>query len=118
MQSNNPFEAILDRLDRLQTTMDIMSVNAAIKKKQPEQALDSNRILNLPEAAKILCKPVATVRNYIHSKGLPAKLVGKSYLIKYGELMQWFETFSSDIPQLATQTAPEKMKLLHERYGK
>ena len=84
MQNNNPFELIFDKLDRLQTTVDIISVNAAAKnKRQPEPPTDPNRIINLPEAAKILCKPVATVRNYIHSKGLPAKLVSSespSYL--------------------------------------
>ncbi|HEU0227754.1 MAG TPA: helix-turn-helix domain-containing protein [Arachidicoccus soli] len=119
MQTSNPFELILDKLERLQTTVDIMSINAAVKKKQPVP-LDPNRIIDLPEAAKILCKPVGTVRGYIHSRSLPAKLVGKSYLIKYSELMQWFETFQSNACTDANEadSATAKMLALHNRYKK
>lgn len=117
-QTNNPFELIIDKLERLQTTVDIISVNAAIKNKKPDEPPNPNRIINLPEAAKILCKPVGTVRSYIHSKGLPAKLVGKSYLIKYSELMQWFESFDEEKPNHTESAATEKMQILRERYKK
>lgn len=117
-QTSNPFELIIDKLERLQTTVDIMSVNAAVKNKQPSVPPDPNRIINLPEAAKILCKPVGTVRSYIHSKGLPAKLVGKSYLIRYSELMQWFETFDCDTLINTEATATKKMRALREQYRK
>lgn len=114
----NPFEQILDKLDRLQTSVDIMSVNTAIKNKKQTEPPDPNRIIDLPEAAKILCKPVGTVRSYIHSRGLPARLVGKSYLIKYSELMEWFEDFNSDEPVKTDGTATEKMKTLRDQYRK
>ncbi|HEY0297591.1 MAG TPA: helix-turn-helix domain-containing protein [Arachidicoccus sp.] len=114
----NPFEQILDKLDRLQTSVDIMSVNTAPKNKKQTEPPDPNRIIDLPEAAKILCKPVGTVRSYIHSRGLPARLVGKSYLIKYSELMEWFEDFNSDEPSKIDGTATEKMKALREQYRK
>ena len=117
MQYNNPFELILEKLEKFQTTVNIMSVNTAIRKKQPEVP-DPNRIINLPEAAKILCKPVATVRSYIHSRGLPAKLVGKSYLIKYSQLMEWFESFSVDAPTEIVGRYTAQMNSLRTKYRK
>ena len=120
MQTNNPFELILDKLEQIQTIVDIMSVNVAVKRKEPELQ-DPNRIIDLPEAAKLLRKPVGTVRSYIHSRNLPATLVGKSYLIKYNELMQWFEDFQSEAKTEAghaSPIAPPAMLQNRERYKK
>jgi excisionase family DNA binding protein len=93
MQTNNPFELILNKLEQIQTTVDIISVNSPAQ--NLPTPIDPDRIINLPEAAKILCKPVGTVRGYIHSRKLPARLVGKSYLIKYQELITWFENYQA-----------------------
>jgi excisionase family DNA binding protein len=116
MHTINPFELILSKLEQLQTTVDIISINSP-RQKQPEP-VDPNRIIDLPEAAKILRKPVGTVRGYIHSRNLPATLVGKGYLIKYSELMNWFETFQNDRPQETKGTATAKMMENRKRYRK
>lgn len=116
MQIQNPFEQILNKLDQLERTI-IISVNSP-RAKQPEP-LDPNRIINLPEAAKLLRKPVGTVRGYIHSRKLPATLVGKGYLIKYSDLIKWFENFQKEKPDpQQTYTAPEKMLENRNRFRK
>jgi len=116
MHTINPFELILSKLEQLQTTVDIISINSP-RQKQPEP-VDPNRILDLPEAAKILRKPVGTVRGYIHSRNLPATLVGKGYLIKYSELMNWFENFQNGTPQEIKGIATAKMMENRKRYRK
>lgn len=116
MHTVNPFELILSKLEQLQTTVDIISINSP-RQKQPEP-VDPNRILDLPEAAKILRKPVGTVRGYIHSRNLPATLVGKSYLIKYCDLLKWFEDFQNDSLPINKKTAPAKMMENRKRYRK
>ena len=102
MQTNNPFELILNKLEQIQTTVDIISVNS--RGQNLSETAVRDRIIDLPEAAKILCKPVGTVRGYIHSRSLPARLVGKSYLIKYHELIKWFENY-----QAAYETESKKL---------
>jgi len=116
MQTNNPFELILNKLEQIQTTVDIISVNS------PAQNLptptDPDRIIDLPEAAKILCKPVGTVRGYIHSRKLPARLVGKSYLIKYKELITWFENYQAAFEIEGKKSATSLMMENRKRYRK
>jgi hypothetical protein len=116
MQTNNPFELILSKLEQIQTTVDIISVNS------PAQNLpkptNPDRIIDLPEAAKILCKPIGTVRGYIHSRSLPARLVGKSYLIIYRELIQWFENYQSAYETENTKAATSLMMENRKRYRK
>jgi excisionase family DNA binding protein len=116
MQTNNPFELILNKLEQIQSTVDIIAVNNP-RQKQSEPP-DPNRIIDLPEAAKILRKPVGTVRGYIHTRNLPATLVGKGYLIKYSELIKWFENFQKDNQSEAKSIAPEKMLQNRKRYRK
>jgi len=116
MQTNNPFELILNKLEQIQTTVDTLSVNSV--RQNPLDPTDPNRIIDLPEAAKILCKPVGTVRAYIHSRNLPGRLVGKSYLIKYQELMKWFENYQAGNETESKKTAPGKMMENRKRYRK
>lgn len=116
MQTSNPFELILNKLEQIQTTVDIISVNSPGQ--SPSTLTDPNRIIDLPEAAKILCKPVGTVRGYIHSRELPAKLVGKSYLIKYQELIKWFENFQAAYETESKKTATSLMMENRKRYRK
>jgi excisionase family DNA binding protein len=92
MQTPNPFELILSRLDQLQVSIDIISVRT--NKESMKPAADPSRLLDLTEAAQIVRKPVGTVRHYIHSRGLPATKVGKSYLIKLSELLSWVDEFN------------------------
>ena len=111
----NPFEQILSKLEQIERTL-IISVNAS----KPERAAptDPNRMLDLPEAAKLLRKPVGTVRGYIHSRSLPATLVGKSYLIKYKELFEWFEGIQVKKENTPKGTAPVKMIASRNRFRK
>lgn len=93
MNVNNPFEMILDRLDQLQTTIHDLSIQQAETKATSDS--DPERLLNLTEAAELMRKPVGTVRSYIHSRDLPATKIGKSYLIKHGELLKWVNGFQN-----------------------
>src|SRR3954447_13665878 len=91
MQTTNPFEVILSRLDRLQFSIDTITVRT--NKESLKPAADPDRLLDLIEAAQIVRKPVGTVRHYIHHRSLPATKIGKSYLIKFSELIEWVEEF-------------------------
>ena len=116
MQTNNPFELILNKLEQIQTTVDIISVNSPAQ--NLTEKADPDRIIDLPEAAKILCKPVGTVRGYIHSRSLPARLVGKSYLIIYRELIKWFENYQAVYETKSKKTATSLMMENRKRYRK
>lgn len=117
MQTGNPFDTIMHRLDQIQATLIVISANNPPQAKKPELP-DPDRILNLPEAAKILRKPVATVRNYIHTRRLPATLVGKSYLIKHGDLMRWFEQVQEENRSETISDATARMLENRRRYRK
>ena len=91
MQTSNPFELIISRLDQLQVTVN--SLADTNHKQVPPEIFNPERLLDLPEAAQILRKPVGTVRHYIHSRNLPAMKVGKSYLIKLQALQDWVNEF-------------------------
>lgn len=116
MQTSNPFELILNKLEQIQTTVDTISLRSPGQ--IPSESTDPNRIIDLPEAARILCKPVGTVRGYIHSRNLPGRLVGKSYLIKYQELIKWFENYQAAYEQKSKKAATDKMIENRERYRK
>jgi excisionase family DNA binding protein len=91
MQTTNPFEIILSRLDELQVSINSISAKAARESTKPA---NPERLLDLTEAAQIVRKPVGTVRHYIHHRNLPATKIGKSYLIKLGELLSWVDEFN------------------------
>jgi hypothetical protein len=92
MQTINPFELILTKIEQLQTTVNTLSENS--KKSTKPQNESPDRLLDLPEAADIVRKPVGTVRYYIHHRNLPAIKVGKSYVVKLSALLLWVEEFS------------------------
>lgn len=91
MQTTNPFDMIIERLEVLQSTVNLLSDNAQRTTSAPKN--DPERLLDLPEAAAIVRKPVGTVRYYIHHRNLPATKIGKSYLIKLRELLNWINQF-------------------------
>lgn len=91
MQTTNPFDVIMERLELLQSSVNLLSANAQKTSTPPKS--DPERLLDLPEAAAIVRKPVGTVRYYIHHRNLPATKIGKSYLIKLGELLNWVNQF-------------------------
>ena len=96
MQTSNPFELIISRLDQLQLTVN--SLTDATQKHSTPEIFNPERLLDLPEAAQFLRKPVGTVRYYIHNRNLPAMKVGKSYLVKLQALLDWVNEFVKKEP--------------------
>ena len=84
-------------LDQLQSTVNTLSEKA---QQQAKTTSDPERLLDLTEAAQIVRKPVGTVRHYIHHRNLPATKIGKSYLIRLSELLNWVNEFNrKDTPK-------------------
>jgi len=113
MQTINPFELILSKLDMLQASVEGLAEN--MQKSDDPSLSSSDQLLDLPEAAKIVKRPVGTVRYYIHHRGLPATRIGKGYLVKLGELLAWVEEFTK------AGKKPEPMERMFEnrkRYKK
>ena len=114
MQTNNPFDLILSMLDQLQTTVNTLSENA--QKSSAIPATNPDRLLDLSEAAEVVRKPVGTVRHYIHHRQLPAIRVGKSYLIKLNELLDWVNRFKEADVKESADLSP--MLANRKRYAK
>ena len=57
MQTFNPFELIISRLDQLQTTVNTLAENN--NKPLAKDIFNPERLLDLPEAAQIVRKPLA-----------------------------------------------------------
>ncbi len=115
MQTTNPFDLILSRLEQLQSSVNVLSENA--QKGTPPQSADPDRLLDLSEAAEVVRKPVGTVRHYIHHRNLPAIKIGKSYLIKLNELLSWVNRFK-DINGDENVNITDPMLANRKRYGK
>ena len=113
MQTINPFELILSRLDQLQSTVDILTENK--HKSANTDVSNPERLLDLTEAAQVVRKPVGTVRYYIHHRNLPAMKVGKSYLIKLQALLDWVNEFNKKEPVM---DVPDPMLENRKRYRK
>ncbi|OJU22807.1 MAG: hypothetical protein BGN92_02805 [Sphingobacteriales bacterium 41-5] len=97
MTLQNPFEVILDKIDKLQSTVNDYALANQKAEKTPRN--QENGFLTLPEIAIILKKPLGTVRGYVHSKGLPAKKMGKGYLINKLEFNKWLARWQAENPQ-------------------
>ena len=117
MAMENPFDAILLKLDHLQATVNNLTTKVE-RKEDPNGTVDPNRLVDLPEAAKLVKKPVGTVRHYIHHRNLPAKRIGKSFIIKYSDLMAWIDTFNEDGQDITPPTASNQMLQHRKRYNK
>ena len=96
MQTSNPFELIISRLDQLQLTVNTLADTS--QKPASTDVFNPERLLDLTEAAQIVRKPVGTVRYYIHNRNLPTMKVGKSYLIKLHALLEWVNEFNKKEP--------------------
>ena len=114
MQTTNPFELIISRLDELQLTVNNISDRA--QKETAKPPADPERLLDLTEAAQIVRKPVGTVRHYIHHRNLPATKIGKSYLIKLHELLSWVDDFTKK--DETKETPSDRMLDIRKRYRK
>ncbi len=115
MQINNPFDLILSRLEQLQSAVNVLSENT--QKNIPASMPDHDRLLDLTEAAEVMRKPVGTVRHYIHHRNLPAIKIGKSYLIKLNELLNWVNRFK-DIDGDDNVNITDPMLANRKRYSK
>lgn len=98
MSTPNPFDVIIEKLEKLQTSVDDVITKQLAEKDEPER-IYSEDFLTLPDLAAILKKPVGTVRGYVHSKGLPAKKMGKAYLIKRLEFNKWLAQWLAQNPK-------------------
>ena len=116
MPTENPFDVILLKLDHLQLTVNDLTTKV-VPKETPTEVTDPNRMLDLPEAAKLVKKPVGTVRHYIHHRNLPAKRIGKSFIIKYSDLIAWINTFNEDGQEQAADATKEMLQN-RKRYHK
>ncbi len=114
MQTTNPFELIISRLDELQLSVNNISDRA--QKEATKPPVDPERLLDLTEAAQIVRKPVRTVRHYIHHRNLPATKIGKSYLIKLHELLSWVDDFTKK--DETEETTTDRMLEIRKRYKK
>ncbi len=113
MQTINPFELILSRLDQLQSTVNTLADSN--QKQATTDLINPERLLDLTEAAQVVRKPVGTVRYYIHHRNLPAMKVGKSYLIKLQALLDWVNEFNKKEP---VKNVSDPMLENRKRYGK
>ncbi|HTN37302.1 MAG TPA: helix-turn-helix domain-containing protein [Arachidicoccus sp.] len=86
----NPFEILNRKLDRLETTLQIICGN--LPKPKEEKQPDPEELLSLKEVAVILKIPVNTARYYITTRNLPAAKAGKEFKIKRCELQDWIDT--------------------------
>ncbi len=122
MQSvTNPFEEIISRLERLQSTVDLISVNQP--RVQPIRQENPNTLLNLKDVAAILKIPINTARYYIDHKKLPAVKNGKAFKIKQSDFLDWIDNVYLKKPPQETQDAdmgiaPKHMRTIHQRFKK
>jgi excisionase family DNA binding protein len=114
MQTVNPFELIIMRLEQLQLSVD--NIQRRTLEEASKRTADPERLLDLTEAAEIVRKPVGTVRHYIHHRNLPATKIGKSYLIKLNELLSWVDDFNKKAA--TSESVSNRMLENRKRYRK
>lgn len=126
MNSTNPFDILFNKLDKIEQSQIIIANRLMEKVAAERKAQDKqSTFLTLPDVAKILQKPVGTVRSYIHSRGLPAKRMGKSYLIHREELDKWLTQWMQQEENLKASSENEsdedgykRMLQIRKRYQK
>lgn len=95
MNISNPFEAIIEKLDYLQTT-----VNNLVFSNEPIQSNESQRnnlhdFINLSEASQLLHMPESTIHFHKKCNNLPYLKPGKRLLFKRQDLLNWLENYNS-----------------------
>jgi excisionase family DNA binding protein len=115
----NPFDQINEKLDQIQKCMIAwFSKQENIVQPQSDRTY-SEDFLTLPEVAAILKKPIGTIRRYVHFRGLPAKRLGKPYLIKKQDLAVWLENWQLEKPDNGVKKDGYAQMLEHrQRYSK
>lgn len=115
----NPFDQINEKLDQIQKCMIAWFSKQESPTKPQSDRTYSEDFLTLPEVAAILKKPIGTIRRYVHFRGLPAKRLGKPYLIKKQDLAAWLENWQREKPHATTKKAGYTQMLEHrQRYSK
>ncbi len=118
MSVNNPFEQINERLDQIQKSLIAWFSKQESNKNQQERTYSAD-FLTLPEVAIILKKPIGTVRGYIHSRGLPARRLGKPYLVRKDDFTEWLSEWQAAETQTALPTDGYSRMLEHrKKYSK
>lgn len=112
MATLNPFDIIMDKLDKLQTTINDY---VTVQQKEEKQPNTENDFLTLPDIAIILKKPIGTIRGYVHTKGLPARKMGKGYLINKLEFNKWLARWQAEHPQKAIIPSAGYTQMLEHR---
>ncbi len=118
---NNPFEEIVLRLEKLQSTIDLISVN--LPKEKPIRQENPHTLLNLKDVASILKVPVNTARYYIEKKKLPAVKSGKAFKIRQSDFLEWVDQVFLKKEETDNVTndmgiAPARMREIHHRFKK
>ena len=72
MQTNNPFDLILSRLEQLQSSVNVLSENSL--KITPARQADSDRLLDLSEAAEVM-------RKVLYESAVPTWLLFFNWMI-------------------------------------
>ena len=123
MQSlNNPFEEIVSRLERLQSTVDLISTNQP--RERPVRQENPHTLLNLRDVAAILKVPVNTARYYIEKKQLPAVKNGKAFKIKQSDFLEWIDNVflkkeeETENSGANPDIAPAHMREIYHRFKK
>lgn len=120
-QVSNPFEDIVSRLERLQSTVDLIFVNQP--RVQPQRRENPNTLLNLKDVAAILKIPINTARYYIEHKKLPAVKNGKAFKIKQSDFLDWIDHVylkkqTQELSEENLAIAPNHMRAIHQRFKK
>ncbi|WP_346239618.1 helix-turn-helix domain-containing protein [Niabella insulamsoli] len=111
----NPFDDINDKLDQIQKSLIAWFSRQEDQAKNQQPRTYSEDFLTLPEVAVILKKPIGTIRRYVHYRGLPAKRLGKPYLVKRQDLKTWLEKWQAEENPPATPPKDGYSKMLEHR---
>ncbi|MEN9549088.1 MAG: hypothetical protein RIR12_1679 [Bacteroidota bacterium] len=94
MQLTNPFDAIITKLDQLQSTVEEIKSSQPQKQASPDG--EDNELINLQQASLLLNMPVSTIHFHKAHHQLPFLKPGKRLLFRKGDLLVWLNTFSSN----------------------
>ena len=113
MNSYNPFEAIISRLDNLQIAVSILTKNTSL----PDNTAKSNSedLIDIHEASRILHMPESTIRYHKSNNQLPYIKPGKRLLFKKQDLFDWLEKFHSS---QNNGSSLNQMTIIRKRYSK
>lgn len=113
MQTVNPFDLIITRLDFLQLTIDEIK-NASIQEAKNESK--GAQLLDLNEASTFLGMPVSTIHFHKKHNDLPFLKPGKRLLFRKEDLVAWVESYGKK--NASAPNPISKMASLRKKYVK